>query len=312
MYTGRRITGCPWWWRPPPWRITGLSELNRFAPDLSVMVLNGSSAQRASQIRHVKEVGDVEVLITSYPLIRRDIDQLTDIPFRLVILDEAQHIKNAGSVGAVSVKQLQARTRFALTGTPMENSAGELWSLFDFVLPGYLNTYSAFLRRYQDGQDAEDLRRRIRPFLMRRLKKDVLTELPDKLETVLTAQMTPEQQRVYQAAMIRLPGARGPCYGGKGTGARTHGSAGGHYRATADLLPSGAGAARLLRRLWQIGAAAGDPARGHGCRPPGVIVFPVYFHAQNSQTTAGGSGLFLHVSGWGNPGQPPHGDDGGV
>lgn len=181
-----------------------LSELNRFAPDLSVMVLNGSSAQRASQIRHVKEVGDVEVLITSYPLIRRDIDQLTDIPFRLVILDEAQHIKNAGSVGAVAVKQLQARTRFALTGTPMENSAGELWSLFDFVLPGYLNTYSAFLRRYQDGQDAEDLRRRIRPFLMRRLKKDVLTELPDKLETVLTAQMTPEQQRVYQAAMIRL------------------------------------------------------------------------------------------------------------
>ena len=76
-----------------------LSELNRFAPDLSVMVLNGSSAQRASQIRHVKEVGDVEVLITSYPLIRRDIDQLTDIPFRLVILDEAQHIKNAGQRG---------------------------------------------------------------------------------------------------------------------------------------------------------------------------------------------------------------------
>ncbi|MDQ9788460.1 SNF2-related protein, partial [Acinetobacter baumannii] len=67
-----------------------------------------------------------------------------------------------------------------------------------------LNTYSAFLRRYQDGQDAEDLRKRIRPFLMRRLKKDVLTELPDKLETVLTAQMAPDQQRVYQAAMIRL------------------------------------------------------------------------------------------------------------
>lgn len=181
-----------------------LSELNRFAPELSVMVLAGSSAQRASQIRHVKEVGDVDVLITSYPLIRRDIDQLTDIPFRFAILDEAQHIKNAGSVGAVAVKQLQARTRFALTGTPMENSAGELWSIFDFVLPGYLNTYSAFLRRYQDGQDAEDLRKRIRPFLMRRLKKDVLTELPDKLETVLTAQMAPDQQRVYQAAMIRL------------------------------------------------------------------------------------------------------------
>jgi len=181
-----------------------LSELNRFAPELSVMVLSGPGPQRASQIRHVKEVRDVDVLITSYPLIRRDIDQLTDIPFRFVILDEAQHIKNASSVGALAVKQLQAKTRFALTGTPMENSAGELWSIFDFVLPGYLNTYNAFLRRYQDGDQADDLRRKIRPFLMRRLKKDVLTELPDKIETVMTAQMSPEQSKVYQSAMIRL------------------------------------------------------------------------------------------------------------
>ncbi|MGN1020480.1 MAG: DEAD/DEAH box helicase, partial [Aristaeellaceae bacterium] len=181
-----------------------LSELNRFAPELSVMVLGGSGPQRASQIRHVKEAKDIDVLITSYPLIRRDIDQLTDMSFRFVILDEAQHIKNAGSVGAVAVKQLQAQTRFALTGTPMENNAGELWSIFDFVLPGYLLSYNAFIRRYQDGQDAEDLRRKIRPFLMRRLKKDVLTELPDKIETVLTAQMSPEQGKVYQSAMVRL------------------------------------------------------------------------------------------------------------
>ena len=181
-----------------------LSELNRFAPELSVMVLGGSGPQRASQIRHVKECKDIDVLITSYPLIRRDIDQLTDLVFRFVILDEAQHIKNAGSVGALAVKQLQADTRFALTGTPMENNAGELWSIFDFVLPGYLLTYNAFIRRYQDGQDADDLRRKIRPFLMRRLKKDVLTELPDKIETVLTAQMSPEQGKVYQSAILRL------------------------------------------------------------------------------------------------------------
>lgn len=181
-----------------------LSELEHFAPELSVMVLGGSSAQRASQIRHVKEVRDVDVLITSYPLIRRDIDQMTDIQFRFAILDEAQYIKNAGSVGAVAVKQLQAQTRFALTGTPMENSTGELWSIFDFVLPGYLNSYGVFLRRYQDGENAEELRRKIRPFLMRRLKKDVLTELPDKLEEVLTAQMSPEQNKVYRAAMQRL------------------------------------------------------------------------------------------------------------
>ncbi|MBE5769517.1 MAG: hypothetical protein E7333_08070 [Clostridiales bacterium] len=181
-----------------------LSELERFAPELSVMVISGSAAQRASQIRHVKEAHDVDVLITSYPLIRQDIDLMTDINFRFIVLDEAQHIKNAGSKAAVAVKQLKGRTRFALTGTPMENGVGELWSIFDFVLPGYLLGYSAFLRRYQDGMDAEDLRKRIRPFLMRRLKKDVLTELPDKIEHTFTAQMTPEQTKVYRAAMLRL------------------------------------------------------------------------------------------------------------
>lgn len=181
-----------------------LSELERFAPDMSVMVLSGSGTQRAAQIEHVKNAKDVDVLITSYPLIRRDVDLLKEIEFRFVILDEAQHIKNAGSVGAVAVKQLQAQTRFALTGTPMENGAGELWSIFDFILPGYLFSYTAFLRRYQDGQDADDLRRRIRPFLLRRLKKDVLSDLPDKIETTMTAQLTPEQGRVYQAAMVRL------------------------------------------------------------------------------------------------------------
>ncbi|MGN0793209.1 MAG: SNF2-related protein [Aristaeellaceae bacterium] len=187
-----------------------LSELERFAPDLSVMVLSGSAAQRASQIRHVKEVRDVDVLITSYPLIRQDIEQLTDIEFRFAILDEAQHIKNAGSKGAIAVRQLNARTRFALTGTPLENGVGELWSIFNFVLPGYLLSYSAFMRRYQNGAgpdgsvDAEDLRRRISPFLMRRLKKEVLTELPDKIETVMTATMSPEQSKVYQATMLRL------------------------------------------------------------------------------------------------------------
>ena len=181
-----------------------LSELQRFAPDLSVMVLSGSAAQRQSQIRHVRVVKDVDVLITSYPLIRQDIDYLADIDFRFAILDEAQHIKNASSKAAVAVRQLKARTRFALTGTPLENGVGELWSIFNFVLPGYLLSYGAFMRRYQDGADAAELRRRISPFLMRRLKKEVLTELPDKIENVMTATMSPEQNKVYQAAMTRL------------------------------------------------------------------------------------------------------------
>ena len=181
-----------------------LGELERFAPELSVMVLSGSIAQRAGQLEHARTAGDIDVLITSYPLIRRDIDQMKDILFRYAVLDEAQQIKNAGSVGANAVKQLQAETRFALTGTPMENSVGELWSIFDFVLPGYLGSYTSFMKRYQDQDNLEDLRKRIRPFLMRRLKRDVLTELPDKQETVLTANMTAEQQKVYQAALLRL------------------------------------------------------------------------------------------------------------
>ena len=181
-----------------------LSEINRFAPELSAAVLNGNAAQRAGLIRHIEENGDVDVLITSYPLIRRDIPILKEIRFRFVILDEAQNIKNAGSVAAAAVKNLDADTRFALTGTPMENGVGELWSIFDFVLPGFLPEYNSFMRRYQDGGDAENLRRRIRPFLMRRLKQDVLHELPDKNETILTARMTPEQEIVYRAAMERL------------------------------------------------------------------------------------------------------------
>ena len=181
-----------------------LSELNRFAPELSATVVSGTAAQRGYLLRHVRERSDVDVLITSYPLIRRDLPLMEGYPFRFLILDEAQNIKNAGSIAAVSVKKLQADTRLALTGTPMENGVGELWSIFDFVLPGYLPGYHAFLRRYQDGADSEDLHRRIRPFLTRRLKQDVLTELPDKIETRLTAGMTPEQRLVYQAAMERL------------------------------------------------------------------------------------------------------------
>ncbi len=181
-----------------------LSEIRRFAPELSTVILNGTAVQRAGMIRHIAEHGDVDIAITSYPLIRRDIELLKYIRFRFLILDEAQNIKNAGSVAAQAVKQLQGDTRFALTGTPMENGVGELWSIFDFVLPGYLPGYNSFLRKYQDGENAADLLRRIRPFLTRRLKQEVLEELPDKMEITLRAQMTPEQRQIYRASLERL------------------------------------------------------------------------------------------------------------
>jgi len=180
-----------------------LSECNRFTPQLSVLMLGGSQIVRSEQIRQITGDNPPDVVITSYPLIRRDIHLMTEIPFRFVVLDEAQQIKNVQSVGAHAVKQLTAETRIALTGTPMENHAGELWSIFDFVLPGYLPRYTDFLRRWGEGQNAEDLRRRIRPFLMRRLKTDVLGELPEKMESVLMADLPPEQRRVYDAALLQ-------------------------------------------------------------------------------------------------------------
>ena len=180
-----------------------LSECARFTPELSVLLLSGGQAARAEQIEMLTGKKAPDVVITSYPLIRRDIALMKDIPFRYAVLDEAQQIKNVQSVGAHAVKQLTAETRVALTGTPMENHAGELWSLFDFVLPGYLPRYTDFLRRWGEGQNAGDLRHRIRPFLMRRIKQDVLGELPEKMESVLMAELPPEQRRVYDAALLQ-------------------------------------------------------------------------------------------------------------
>ncbi|MBR5287466.1 MAG: DEAD/DEAH box helicase [Clostridia bacterium] len=182
-----------------------LSELGRFAPELRVLVSEGSQQQRAAQIACLNAPDcDVDVYITSYPLIRRDIAALSRVPFRFAILDEAQYIKNAMSVGAGAVKQLKAQTRFALTGTPMENHPGELWSIFDFVLPGYLLSFAQFMHRFGTGEELDVLRRRIRPFLLRRLKNDVLRELPEKNEIQMMAEMTEEQRRVYQASLLRL------------------------------------------------------------------------------------------------------------
>ena len=180
-----------------------LSECEKFTPQLSVLLLSGGQAARAEQIETLTGKNAPDVVITSYPLIRRDIALMKDIPFRFAVLDEAQQIKNVQSVGAHAVKQLTAETRVALTGTPMENHAGELWSLFDYVLPGYLPRYTDFLRRWGEGQNADDLRRRIRPFLMRRVKENVLSELPEKMESVLMAELPQEQRRVYDAVLLQ-------------------------------------------------------------------------------------------------------------
>ncbi len=182
-----------------------MAEIKRFAPEMTVVASEGSQTARAQTIARLTEENcDIDVYLTSYPLIRRDIGQLQNVNFRFAILDEAQYIKNAMSVGASAVKQLRAKTRFALTGTPMENHPGELWSIFDFVLPGYLLSFAQFMHRFGTGGESDVLRRRIRPFLLRRLKGDVLRELPEKIEIEMVADMTEEQRRVYQASLLRL------------------------------------------------------------------------------------------------------------
>ena len=179
-----------------------VSEFGKFAPQLSVTLVQGSQPEREEILRQAA-LNPPDVLITSYPLIRRDIEQIQSFEFRFAVLDEAQQIKNAQSVAARAVKRIKARTRMALTGTPMENHAGELWSLMDFCLPGYLPAYPRFLRRYQDGGSWDDLRTRIRPFLMRRLREDVLDELPPLTENTLYCELTEEQKKVYDAVLYQ-------------------------------------------------------------------------------------------------------------
>lgn len=183
-------------------------EVKKFAPQLRTLVLTGTKDERMEKL---KDIEGADLVITSYPLIRRDGDDLEDFSFRYCILDEAQHIKNPDSQNAKIVKTINAEVRFALTGTPMENTLSELWSIFDFIIPGYLFSHGKFKRQFEspivrdrDEKAAERLSYHIRPFILRRVKKDVLKELPEKIEHQVTTELTLDQKRVYLAYMQRI------------------------------------------------------------------------------------------------------------
>lgn len=176
-------------------------ELQTFAPMLKSRIISGAPEVRRELLR---DLDDINVLITSYPLLRRDYELYKTLSIDTMFIDEAQFIKNPGSQNAKSVKRIPAKHKFALTGTPIENSLSELWSIFDFILPGYLLTHSKFVEQYEkpimrdeDEQIREKLSKRIQPFVLRRMKKDVLTELPEKIETKLVTEMTEKQNMVY-------------------------------------------------------------------------------------------------------------------
>jgi superfamily II DNA or RNA helicase len=187
--------------------VNWLRETAKFTPHLRALDLTGSDRAEKFAARH-----DYDLLVTSYAVLRRDAELYRAAEFSLVILDEAQHIKNRGSQNAQSAKTLRARRRLILTGTPLENSVLDLWSLFDFLLPGYLGSAADFRERYETplsrapsgaapSREMERLRHRIRPFFLRRIKEEVLTELPPKLEHVALCDLTNEQRDVYRALL---------------------------------------------------------------------------------------------------------------
>ena len=186
-----------------------IDEIERFAPLLKAAVIDGNKTERTTKLKAAMN-GKTDVIITTYNLLRRDIDEYENLTFRYCFLDEAQHIKNPTTQSANAVKRLTTGGYFALTGTPIENTLTELWSIFDFLMPRYLGSHHYFQSHYEvpivrcdDKKAAQDLRRHIAPFILRRLKKDVLTELPDKVESRLICEMTAEQQKVYAAYFLR-------------------------------------------------------------------------------------------------------------
>jgi SNF2 family DNA or RNA helicase len=177
-----------------------LAETAKFTPTLRALDLTGSSrAERFPlALSH-------DLLVTSYALLRRDLEFYRGLELDTVVLDEAQHIKNRQTQNAQAVKSLRAGRRLVLTGTPMENSVQDLWSIFDFLMPGYLGSSSDFTTRYEapiikenDAGARARLARRLRPFLLRRLKKDVAADLPARIEQIAFCDLSDDQRALYQ------------------------------------------------------------------------------------------------------------------
>lgn len=185
------------------------NEIEKFAPELKVKVVRGTLAERNQIIDNIEKY---DLIITSYDLLKRDIDSYKEknYNFKFIIADEAQYLKNNNTKNAKSIKQLNGETRFALTGTPIENSLAELWSIFDLIMPGYLFDYKKFKSMYEvaivkdeDVEAMNKLKMLIEPFVLRRTKKEVLTELPEKTITVLNNEMEEEQRKIYLSYLVQ-------------------------------------------------------------------------------------------------------------
>lgn len=175
-------------------------EFHKFHPQTKVLIIDSIPAVRRKLL---KQITQYDIIITSYNLLQKDIEIYKTHTFDYVVLDEAQHIKNRGTRNAKSVKMIQAKHKLILTGTPIENSLDELWSLFDFLMPGLLSTYERFLERFIRGGKQKDmlevLRRKVSPFILRRMKEDVLDDLPPVTEVLYHCHLTPTQEELYKS-----------------------------------------------------------------------------------------------------------------
>jgi SNF2 family DNA or RNA helicase len=175
------------------------AEVLKFFPGIKPLVITGND-----RLKSIKKIPDSTIIITSYALLRRDIDQYCTHTFQFLILDEAQNIKNRHTISARVTKQLNAAHRLALTGTPLENSLADIWSIFDFLMPSFLGSYEYFRNNYelpitqdQNSAKLQELSRRIAPFVLRRLKKDVIKEIPEKIEQTAYCELEPAQAKLY-------------------------------------------------------------------------------------------------------------------
>ena len=202
-------------------------EFARFSPGIRVLLIAGTAKERQEQLEEqmrMEASEGAQVIITSYDLLKRDRAAYLGRTFEYEIIDEAQVIKNAKTQGAKAVKEISANARFALTGTPVENRLSELWSIFDFLMPGFLYSYRKFRERYelpivknQDPEALTALRRMTGPFVLRRLKRDVLRELPGKEERIVYSAASGRQQKLYTASALKLKEAlAGGAWSGNG------------------------------------------------------------------------------------------------
>lgn len=183
-------------------------EFQKFAPDMKILTVSGIASERKKLIAQVE---DYDAVVTSYDLLKRDIAEYDDKNFLYQIIDEAQYIKNHSTAASKSVKLIHSKYRFALTGTPIENRLSELWSIFDYLMPNFLYGYETFRKdietpivKRNDEDASRRLRRIVSPFILRRLKTDVLKDLPDKLEKTQYSKFEPEQRKIYDGQVLKI------------------------------------------------------------------------------------------------------------